>query len=183
LRQELEDQNNDDNANVNAKKTPEDIWEHVLQFHSAIGWDTEAQDTMPSAPLAAGTWEEQVVSAAALFSHFGIPNALTKVQQWHQTLSDHGELHGTDDPVISISNLRHVLQTCRDDYGLLVAICTSDDRTGTNAAILHWNITDLIDVRNVYYIIILSCQNVRPLLRHTCFIPFLYKVSKKYPFS
>eukprot|EP00978_Attheya_sp_CCMP212_P011221 scaffold27562_cov38-Attheya_sp.AAC.1 len=146
LHQQTNDDNDvDANANVNGKttKTPEDIWEHVLHFHRAIGWDTEAQETVPSAPLAAGTWDEQVASAAALFSHFGIPHALLKVQQWHETLS--GELHGTDDPVISISNLRHVLQTCRDDHGLLVAICTSDDRTGTNAAILHWNITDLID--------------------------------------
>jgi hypothetical protein len=100
--------------------------EEVHAFHQVIGWNASEGRLVPSAPLAAGTWDEQVERCSTL---------------WHSELSN---LHGADPPVIA--NLRELLHSCRAEFGMLVAVCTSDDRAPTDAALDHWNITDLIDV-------------------------------------
>jgi len=104
-----------------------------------LGWDADRDDVVPSAPLAAGTWEEQVETASTLFQEFGMENGSDKARQWH---GDMGNLHGNDPPVID--DLRGMILSCRK-AGLLVAICTSDDRSATDVALSNWGLTDLID--------------------------------------
>jgi len=113
------------------------VEQHVRAFHSAIGWDARRGDVVPSAPLAAGTWSEQVVATAALLRTFGLSPHLAK--QWNDEL---GNVHSQDEPVIA--NLKDMLLQCRE-LGLRVAVCTSDDRTPTDLALGHWGITNLVE--------------------------------------
>jgi hypothetical protein len=114
--------------------------EEVHAFHQVIGWNASEGRLVPSAPLAAGTWDEQVERCSTLFQNrCGLPAHVA--HEWHSELSN---LHGADPPVIA--NLRELLHSCRAEFGMLVAVCTSDDRAPTDAALDHWNITDLIDV-------------------------------------
>lgn len=121
----------------------ENIASHVNTFYSAFGWDLILDDLIPSAPLAAGTWCEQIKMASALFDQFGIDSS--KAIKWH---SDLGNLHENDPPVIR--SLRETILSIRQK-GFLVAVCTSDDRHATDAALLNWDLMDLIDVRFVYF--------------------------------
>lgn len=123
------------------RKVPlDEIQSNVQVFYQTIGWDDRIGRLVPSAPLAAGTWEEQVEQCSTLFSnHCGLPP--TTAQEWHDQVST---LHAADPPIID--NLREMIQTCHN-FGMKVAVCTSDDRIPTNVALENWGITDLIDVR------------------------------------
>jgi hypothetical protein len=112
----------------------------VARFHSVLGWDAGRDNVVPSAPLAAGTWEEQIVNSANIFQDLGIQDPVAKASTWHDKL---GDLHGNDSPVIA--DLRGLILDMKS-RGLKVAICTSDDRLSTDASIMNWKLKDLIDV-------------------------------------
>lgn len=117
------------------------IKKNVQALHQVIGWDASIGRSVPSAPLAAGTWDEQVETCSTLFQMFGLPSHVA--QEWHKELSH--DLHGTDPPLID--DLRGLLQKCHD-FNMRVAICTSDDRVPTDAALRNWDIADLVNVRS-----------------------------------
>jgi len=119
-------------------KTTQQVEADVRAFHLALGWDPLMDNVVPSAPLAAGTWEEQVETAQIYFNGFGIDSS--KARLWHEEM---GDLHSSDSPVID--NLKDMILECRKEK-LLVSICTSDDRRATDKAILSWGLTDLIDL-------------------------------------
>ena len=107
----------------------------VQEFHNALGWDTVRNEVLPSAPLAAGTWQQQVDTTAKVLSRHGCTNPFFLAQQWHDELMN---LHGGDNPLVP--NLRHLLLECR----FPVAVCTSDERASTNVALRQWNIDDIL---------------------------------------
>lgn len=119
-------------------KSPAEVQSDVNAFHAAIGWDATRRDVFPSAPLAAGTWEEQIDAAAAFFGSFGIDKGLAG--QWHNDL---GNLHGCDPPLLT--DLKGMMRSCHR-FNLKVAICTSDDRPSTDASIRNWDLEDVVDV-------------------------------------
>jgi hypothetical protein len=112
----------------------------VARFHNILGWDAVRNNVVPSAPLAAGTWEEQIVNSANIFQDLGIQDPIVKASTWHYSL---GDLHGNDAPVLA--DLRGLILDMKS-RGLKVAICTSDDRLSTDASIMNWNLKDIIDV-------------------------------------
>ena len=118
--------------------SPEIITKGVKALHDALGWDASVGHVIPSAPLAAGTWQEAVETCSHVFQQYGLSSSVAS--EWHAELKN---LHGADPPVIP--NLGDMLQSCRD-LGLIVAVCTSDDRSPTNNALRNWNITNLVDV-------------------------------------
>jgi phosphoglycolate phosphatase len=110
----------------------------IQSLHNRLGWDNSIQNVISSAPLAVGTWEESIETCCNVAELCGLePRTLPR--QWHAKLNN---VHGSDPPIIP--NLIEMIQSCRD-LGLIVAICTSDDRTSTDSAIRNWNISDLID--------------------------------------
>ena len=127
----------------------------ILQsLHNKLGWNSTIQNVIPSAPLAVNTWEESIeicctvlAEAELCCSGSGLSISAsddairTLPRQWHAKLQN---VHGFDPPIIPIPNLIRMIQSCRD-MGLMVAICTSDDRLSTNSALQNWNITKLID--------------------------------------
>mmetsp|Transcript_43100 Transcript_43100/g.131257 ORF Transcript_43100/g.131257 Transcript_43100/m.131257 type:complete len:234 (-) Transcript_43100:413-1114(-) len=121
------------------EKSESEVDDNVSQFHHVLGWDAAAEDFVPSAAIAAGTWEESLVASSSLFSDMGIDDAEEKVRFWHV---DMGDLHGLDSPLVD--NVRDVIMECRD-FGLKVAVCTSDVRVSTDLALTKWNVIDLID--------------------------------------
>lgn len=125
-------------------KLPAEIQRDVTALHDSLGWDASVGHVVPSAPLAAGTWEEAVERCSTLFQMFGL--SANAASDWHAELKN---LHGADPPVIH--DLGGMLQSCRD-LGMIVAVCTSDDRAPTDSSLNNWNITNLIDVS-----ITLSC--------------------------
>lgn len=118
---------------------PEQISQGVKALHDALGWDASVGHVIPSAPLAAGTWDEAVETCSQVFQQYGLPATVAK--EWHVELKN---VHGADPPVIP--DLGGMLQSCRD-FGLIVAVCTSDDRAPTDNSLRNWNVTDLVDVR------------------------------------
>lgn len=115
----------------------DNIERDIAIFHAAIGWDVATGDVLPSAPIAAGTWEEQIISMTTLLKSFGLPPHLAR--DWNKEVAD---LHSNDEPVIP--NLKEMLRQCQE-LGLRVAVCTSDDRDPTNRALRRWDIDDLVE--------------------------------------
>jgi phosphoglycolate phosphatase len=114
--------------------------EHIVsKFHESIGWDAVANNVMPSAPLSAGTWDEIVDISAASLNHSGLTIQHQEVLEWHQDL---GDIHADDFPLIK--SLPRFLQYFRH-HGIIISICTSDDRASTKACLQNWDITDLVD--------------------------------------
>jgi HAD superfamily hydrolase (TIGR01549 family) len=114
--------------------------EHIIsKFHESIGWDVVDDDVVPSAPLSAGTWDEIVdVSAASLYAS-GLTIQHQEVLEWHQDL---GDIHAEDLPLIK--SLPRFLQFFRH-HGIIISICTSDDRASTKTCLQNWDITHLVD--------------------------------------
>ena len=111
----------------------------ISSFHDAIGWDASVNGLKPSAPLSAGTWNEIVdLSASSLFEA-GLRIEHEEVLGWHQNL---GDIHSEDLPLIK--NMPRFLQHLKH-HGILISICTSDDRKATNACMQNWGITHLVD--------------------------------------
>ena len=111
-------------------------------IHDSIGWDHQHQSILPSALLAAGTWEEILTVFAKNLTNAmrnkSYVEILDKVASWHAEI---GSLHSNDAPVID--DLPGLMRTCQS-RGLLVAVCTSDDRKSTDAALAHWSISNLV---------------------------------------
>jgi HAD superfamily hydrolase (TIGR01509 family) len=114
--------------------------EHIISnFHQAIGWDAAIDDVVPSAPLSAATWSEIVgVSAASLFDS-GLNVDAHEVLLWHQNL---GDIHAEDEPLVK--NLPRLLAHFKH-HGIIISICTSDDRASTNTCMRNWGISHIID--------------------------------------
>lgn len=122
----------------NTELSESQISEIVHRIHNQLGWDNSTSQVFPSAPLAAGTWEESVDKFCDLAEKCGLSRDLPR--DWHSELKN---VHGSDPAVIP--NLQGMIQSCRE-LGLLVAVCTSDDRVPTNNSLRNWKINDMIDV-------------------------------------
>ena len=112
----------------------------VSDFHASIGWNATANDLMPSAPLSAATWDEIVGISATSLRDSGLTGiGRDEVQIWHRGL---GDIHAGDPPLIDdVADLfRHFRRR-----GILISICTSDDRASTDACMRRWNVSDLVD--------------------------------------
>lgn len=107
------------------------------EFHNQIGWDPIRQTVLPSAPLAAGTWEEQVTTLQTLLNKYQLDDTGMLAAKWHSQI----ELHSADNPVIP--NLRGLLLDCRN-RGLRITVCTSDERHSTDQALQNWKVQDII---------------------------------------
>jgi phosphoglycolate phosphatase-like HAD superfamily hydrolase len=116
------------------------------QFHAKIGWNAEKSNVVPSAPVAAGTWDDIVglVHAFLVENHDLLDTSTSAItrdlaQHWHEEL---GDLHAADTPLVE--DLAGLMRACRQ-LGYIVAICTSDDRHATNLAMKAWKIDGLVD--------------------------------------
>ena len=83
---------------------------------------------------------------------------------WNKNL---GDIHANDKPLVDdlpglMSDLK---QQCE---GVIIAICTSDDRRATNACVKNWKLEGHIDVSNYYvykcFKVFLSVANQNILL-------------------
>ena len=90
-----------------------DIESHVKALHDLLGWDASVGHVIPSAPLAAGTWEEAVEMCSTLFQSLGLsPNA---AKEWHGRVKN---VHSADPPVIpNLSEYATVVQGLWNDCG------------------------------------------------------------------
>jgi phosphoglycolate phosphatase-like HAD superfamily hydrolase len=107
----------------------------IQEYHRQLGWD--GRKLVPSAPLAADTWEASIDKTARFLR---VSNAYSIVDAWHREM---GDLHGQDQPIID--QLPTMLETCRN-MGWKIAVCTSDQREPTNQALKAWGIDSLVQV-------------------------------------
>lgn len=124
---------------ITSNISPERTANIITTFHDSIGWDAVVEDVTPSAPLSAGTWDEIVKLSAAALLDAGLDVTVEETQEWHEHL---GDIHAQDAPLIK--NLPAFLKHFKR-YGILISICTSDDRRSTEACMRNWNIGDLVD--------------------------------------
>lgn len=129
----------------NMAATSTHIAQIILEdFYGRIGWNSAEDDVFPSAPVAAGTWDD-IVTLLHQFLLANQDNLKCSVSrelahEWHAEL---GDLHGQDTPLLD--DLKGMMMACQQ-LGYTVGICTSDDRHGTEAAISGWQIRDVVDV-------------------------------------
>lgn len=113
-------------------------------FHTEIGWNPAENDVVPSAPVAAGTWTDILgLVYDFLVEHRDLMDGTTAISrdlpmQWHSEL---GDVHEHDTPVLE--DLAMMMKACQK-LGYTVAICTSDDRTGTDKAMKRWGIDNVV---------------------------------------
>ena len=115
--------------------------EHIISnFHKSIGWDITTNDVIPSAPLSAGTWDEIITLVTTSLQTSGLSSVQqSEVMSWHQDL---GDIHANDSPLIP--DLPRYLQQFHNQ-GIIISICTSDDRDSTTKCMANWGITNLVD--------------------------------------
>jgi phosphoglycolate phosphatase len=107
-------------------------------FHQCIGWDPIKSEVLPSAPLAAGTWQDQIEKLQGILEVYQLDSSGGSLaSSWHNSV----QLHGADKALIP--NLPEMLQDCRS-RDLLVAVCTSDERQSTDAALEYWGVDHLM---------------------------------------
>ncbi len=111
----------------------------ISSFYSVIGWSVEKDDVVPSAPLSAGSWADILDLTAECLSSLGLRVGIDEVSCWHESL---GDIHIQDPPLIS--NLPHFLMNLKRQ-GIIIAICTSDNRSSTAACMRNWHIEHLVD--------------------------------------
>src|SRR6056300_305328 len=111
----------------------------VSSFHSVIGWSVEKNDVVPSAPLSAGTWEEILDITCECLANSGLHVSIDEVTSWHESL---GDIHAEDPPLIE--DVQGFLKYLKS-HGILISVCTSDDRGSTNACLRNWQIEHLVD--------------------------------------
>jgi phosphoglycolate phosphatase-like HAD superfamily hydrolase len=122
------------------------LFKTVNMFHNAIGWDSINGQLLPSAPLSAGSWNDILkLSSDALVQSNCISNAIEKVQHWHENC---GDVHANDKTLIP--DLPGFMKSIKD-IGLLVAICTSDDRKATDQCIRNWGLENYVDVSKICF--------------------------------
>lgn len=117
----------------------------VSQFHHDIGWNPINESLSPSSLLSSGTWG-QILDATALaiekHTNGDLRNIREKVELFNANM---GDTHANDKPLVDdIQGLLTLLK--HQNRGLLIAICTSDDRRSTNSCIKNWQIEKHIDV-------------------------------------
>lgn len=122
-------------------------------FYEAIGWNMTDNNLMPSALLSRGTWTEILDATIGCLQVFGVMDAAQKVQYWHDNL---GDIHANDKPLIP--DLPRFVEYFRQ-LGIIVAICTSDDRRATDSCIRNWNLENLIDVSIVGLLTLVTCSS------------------------
>jgi phosphoglycolate phosphatase-like HAD superfamily hydrolase len=115
----------------------------IDKFHTEIGWDNTRDNVIPSAPVAAGTWDNIVgfvYNFLVEHQDLIVDTAITKdlALQWHAEL---GDLHEHDTPLLD--DLAGMMKAC-DELGYTVAICTSDDRGSTDKAMQRWGIDKVV---------------------------------------
>lgn len=123
---------------------PTETEQLIKEFHEHIGWDVARNDVVPSAPVAAGTWEDILaVVYQFLLQHRSKCKETVSLQLAQKWSLELGDLHGQDKPVLD--DLKGMMRTCQR-LGYLVGICTSDDRAGTEVAMKAWGIDTIVDV-------------------------------------
>lgn len=111
----------------------------ISSFYSVVGWSVETGGVVPSAPLSAGSWADIIDLTAECLSSLGLRVGNDEVSCWHESL---GDIHTQDPPLIS--NLPHFLMNLKRQ-GIMISICTSDNRSSTTACIRNWHIEHLVD--------------------------------------
>jgi len=111
----------------------------ISSFYSVIGWSVEKDDVVPSAPLSANSWADILDVTAECLAELGLRVSIDEVACWHESL---GDIHVQDPPLIN--NLAHFLTDLKSQ-GILISICTSDDRSSTTACMRNWQIEHLVD--------------------------------------
>jgi len=111
----------------------------VSNFYSVIGWSVEKNDVVPSAPLSASSWADILDITSDCLVNLGLNVNIEEVSGWHESL---GDIHTEDPPLIN--NLPHFLKYLRS-HGIIISICTSDDRSSTTACMRNWQIEHLVD--------------------------------------
>ena len=130
----------------------------IERFHIGIGWDTHTNNLRASALLSAGTWEQVLTATTESLDAFDIPNAREKVEYWHTHL---GDIHANDKPLIP--DLPGFMSYFKQ-MGIIVAICTSDDRKATDACVRNWGLDGLIDYSICGDEVLESKPSAQPLL-------------------
>jgi len=130
---------------VDSNISKDDINTILVDFYQRMGWDGDQDDVLPSAPVAAGTWDDILgLMHQFLNAHADelptITVSMELAKEWNAEL---GIVHGSDAPLID--DLAGMMMACKN-YGYSVAICTSDDRQGTTAAMEAWQITNVVDI-------------------------------------
>jgi HAD superfamily hydrolase (TIGR01549 family) len=111
----------------------------VSKFHQSIGWNNSLDIMMPSAPLSAGTWAGIIELSAQSLMGAGLQIGIEEMLFWHESF---GDIHANDQPLIpQLPDFFRYLK----QLGIIISICTSDDRRATNACIRNWDIAHLID--------------------------------------
>lgn len=111
----------------------------VSSFLSVIGWSVEKNDVVPSAPLSAGTWEEILDITCECLANSGLHVSIDEVTSWHESL---GDIHAEDPPLIE--DVQGFLKYLKS-HGILISVCTSDDRRSTDACLRNWQIEHIVD--------------------------------------
>jgi phosphoglycolate phosphatase len=128
----------------------------IEDFYQKVGWDSIQDQVVPSAPVAAGTWDQicEIVyryllehKTYFLWENRGDDDDTSSstilhdmAKEWTYGLDD---LHSGDDPVID--DLKQMMEECHR-MGYLVAVCTSDDRVSTDIAMKRWGVDQVVDV-------------------------------------
>ena len=134
----------DDDADV------ADAEKQLAAYYHKVGWNAATQQVQPSALIDSGTWEDNVqvlyeflmgccTTTTSSKTTTTLPITLETVQTWHDEIRS---AMPHDPPLVK--NMRGMLQECKD-LGYSIAVCTSDDRGPTNAALKAWNIADLVE--------------------------------------
>lgn len=117
----------------------------ISAFHTAAGWNPVDECLLPSSFLSSGTWSQILDATAVVLEKFGngcIADPREKVEYWHNNL---GDIHANDKPLVA--DLAGFMSDLKEQYeGIIIAVCTSDDRRSTNACIKNWGLEDLVDV-------------------------------------
>lgn len=122
--------------------TPDAFQSLLPTLYETIGWNATKNECIPSGLLAAGTWED-VITAIYIFlkdNHHVLQQSITydQVQGWNDEL---GALLGEDPPLLD--DLQSMMTIC-SQFGYKIAICTSDDRAATDAALTAWNVHNVV---------------------------------------
>jgi hypothetical protein len=133
----------------NTNLQPDEIDQLIAEFHHTIGWNSVDECMLPSSYLSSGTWEQILDATALVLESYGngfIDNIRERVEFWNKNL---GDIHANDKPLVDdlpglMSDLK---QQCE---GVIIAICTSDDRRATKACVKNWKLEGHIDVSNYY---------------------------------
>ncbi len=84
-------------------------------------------------------WEEILDITCECLANSGLHVSIDEVTSWHESL---GDIHAEDPPLIE--DVQGFLKYLKS-HGILISVCTSDDRGSTNACLRNWQIEHLVD--------------------------------------